>query len=54
MKILDCVERSLNKRDGVDEPATYRKICQAMGEIEMLPHERHALLAALRRRGLIA
>ena len=53
MKLLDCIERSLNKRDGVDEPATYRKICQAMEEIELLPHERHALLGALRRHGVI-
>jgi uncharacterized protein YutE (UPF0331/DUF86 family) len=54
MKMLDHVERVLNKRDGVDEPATYRKICQAMEEIEMLPHERYALLAALHRHGVIA
>jgi len=51
MKLLEHVERVLNKRSGVDNPA----IRDAINEVsDLMPHQRLAIFAALRRRGLIS
>ena len=51
MKLLEHVERVLNARSGVDNPA----IRDAINEVsDLLPHQRLAIFAALRRRGLIS
>lgn len=53
MKLLDHVERVLNKRSG--DTAGYRAIREAIDEVaDLLPHQRLAIFQALRRHGVIA
>jgi hypothetical protein len=50
MKLLEHVERVLNARSGVDNPA----IRDAINEVsDLLPHQRLAIFQALRRHGVI-
>ena len=52
MKILEHVERVLNKRGG--DAATYRAIREAIDSVtDLLPHQRLEIFRALRRHGVI-